>query len=106
MQATTFTNTILEKERQTRSAVSFKVVDMPTTPTNVTGQPSPSMGDSHAPEPEIKKRLEAYSHQQLGSEEAIAEKLKRAEAKRKQALLNRGGNVSPRQAEERRRAAK
>lgn len=90
---------LLKEEKHTKSAVSFKVMDLNTYPSS-----------SAAASPEIKRRLEAYAHH-VGSEnelsrEAIQEKLDRAEENRKQALLNRTDACSPRQAEERRRAAK
>ena len=89
------TSVLLKEERHTSTAVSFKVVDLaPAAPTET---------------PEIKKRLEAQSQQYghpIGSQQEITEKLKRAEEKRKQALLMRTGAASPRVAEERRQAAK
>lgn len=107
---------LLKEERHTPHAVSFKVIDLNAPPAGAqsqgTKQPHPSKGDQSAQEPEIKKRLEGYSQQQIGSgsenlsREAIAEKLKRAEAKRNQALLNRTGVASPRLLEERRKAAR
>ena len=63
---------------------------------------------SHESTPEIKKRLEAYSQQPSPpiSGADIQQKLKRAEEKRKNYLMNRGGPVSPRVMEERRRNAR
>lgn len=84
---------MLKEERHTPHAVAFKVdLEAP----------------AGAEEPEIKKRLEAYASNEgeLLSREAIAEKLKRAEEKRKQALLNKSGAASPIESEERRRRAK
>lgn len=87
---------MLKEERTTPHAIAFSV--------DLNAAPGISPGES---EPEIKKRLEAYSLQggEDLSREAIAEKLKRAEEKRQQALSNRGGAISPRIAEERRKAA-
>lgn len=94
----------IKEDRHTSTAVSFNV-DINSI------QSAPPQGHHHKhEEPEIKKRLEAYSQQHITSgtesREAIAEKLKRAEEKRNLALSTRGGNVSPRQMEERRRAAR
>ena len=59
--------------------------------------------DTEAAQPEIKKRLEAYSStEHLLTLESISEKLKSAERRRQMALINA---TSPRVAEERRRAA-
>lgn len=95
---------LLKQEKATPHSIAFKVLDM-----NLSGPSGyhvhPSAGDQAAA-PEIKKRLESYTNEDNISREIIAEKLKRAEEKRKQALANRGGAVSPRIVEERRKQAR
>ena len=95
MQSSISTLQVLKEVKHTPHAVAYKVLDLA----------APSMQQSEMPE--IKKRLEAYSQTPSPqiSEEDIANKLKRAEEKRKKVLLSRGGPVSPRVQEERRRAA-
>jgi hypothetical protein len=87
---------VLNVEKAKPNSIAFKVINInESSPGSAAGKP-------------IKKRLEAYnspSDENL-SREAIEEKLKRAEEKRRQTLLIRGGAVSPRIAEERRRLAK
>lgn len=89
---------LLKEEKATPHSIAFKVLDAPSAEYTSAGETSP----------EIKKRLEAYASSEESnlSLEDIAMKLKRADEKRRQALLNRGGAVSPRIAEERRRRAK
>jgi hypothetical protein len=102
---TTFAPTILLKEEKaTPNSIAFKVMDL-TAPSAAHHTHTQSAGGES---PNIKKRLEAYAstEESMLSLDDIAKKLHRAEEKRKQALLNRGGAVSPRIAEERRRRAK
>lgn len=97
---------MLKPERNKPSGVSFEV-DLNAAPSSLGGGASTSHHLSPN-ELEIKKRLETYSS--TGSEDltlqAIALKLKKAEEKRQKQLLNRGGAVSPRIVEERRRIAR
>lgn len=89
---------VLKEEKHTPHAVAYKVLDLA----------APSMGSSSGEtSPEIKKRLEAYSSVPAPqiSEADINNKLKRAEEKRRNVLKMRGGPVSPRAQEERRKAA-
>jgi hypothetical protein len=104
MQATTTLPQVLKEEKHTPHAVAFKVLDIAAPPMS-----GSSTGiSSQESTPEIKKRLEAYSQQPSPpiSGADIQQKLKRAEEKRRNFLMNRGGPVSPRVMEERRRNAR
>jgi hypothetical protein len=81
---------VLKEEKHTRHAVAYKVLDLAAPPMH--------SGSSMESTPEIKKRLEAYSHapQPTLSEADITYKLKRAEEKRRNVLMMRGGPISPR----------
>jgi hypothetical protein len=91
---------MLKGEKHTPTAVAFNIdIGAPLG----AGQIPQASGEV----PLIKKRLEAYGTEEIViSREQIAMKLKRAEEKRKQALLNRSGASSPIVAEKRRRAAR
>jgi hypothetical protein len=102
MQATATLPQVLKEEKHTPHSVAFKVLDIAAPPMS-----SGAGISSTESTPEIKKRLEAYSQQTSPplSEADIQQKLKRAEEKRRNFLMNRGGPVSPRVMEERRRNA-
>ena len=91
MQSTATLPQVLKEEKHTPHAVAYKVLD-------IAAPPMSGISSSHESNPEIKKRLEAYSQQTSPplSGADIQEKLKRAEEKRRNFLMNRGGPVSPR----------
>lgn len=84
---------VLKEEKHKPHGVAYKVLDIAAPPMHSAG------GITHEQVvPEIKKRLEAYSQTPSPqiSQADITNKLKRAEEKRRNVLLNRGGPVSPR----------